>query len=88
MSVEDADWASLLGLVDVLSKAIVKYYSDNGVADREVGLQAMIVLSHLTMTSMHGAELDFDKFVSNCVRLSTDIMAMRKTASRTEDVKN
>lgn len=75
------DWVNMLGLVDALSETIVKYYNENNVDDREVGLQAMVVLAHMTKTSIDKAS--FDVFMKKCVHISDEIAAARKAAKST-----
>lgn len=74
---DDSDWESIVGLVDALSATVVEYYTNNEVTDRKAGLEAMIILAHLTMTHLEGPDYDFNAFVANCVAMSKEIKASR-----------
>lgn len=81
----ETDWEHMLGLVDALSNAIVKYYAENEVSDREVGLEAMIVLTHLTRTAISELDQDFDAFVARCVQKALEIQNARRAAKASDE---
>lgn len=81
----ETDWEHMLGLIDALSNAIVKYYADNEVSDREVGLEAMIVLTHLTRSAIAELDQDFEAFIAKCVSRSLEIQSARRMAKASDN---
>lgn len=84
----EVDWGSLLGLIEELSSTIVKYYAENEVEDREVGLQAMVVLAHLTRSSISELDQDFEMFVKQCMQISLEVQNARAAAKTESGMKN
>jgi hypothetical protein len=88
MASDEIDWVSLLELIDALSNTIVKYYKENKVKNREVGLEALIVLAHLTRSSISEVEPDFDKFLARCISMSLEVQSVRDADTDSTNLKN